>query len=177
MSTALWKTHDESFWATALLENSVVHLYDKNLSMIFWYMFYLNSAVENCTKTSYSQLLQKITDLSTSFSTFQPFRNSALIPFEKIVIGAAGRWHCHSSSWWNQKNIFHSFCSLLAVHFYSRITHWTFFLHILFWNQYRVGIQFAKVFKPNICLKLIPYTFFFFKKCLLNICQHYLCYS
>lgn len=166
MSTALWKTWVESFWATALLKNTVVHLYEKNLSIIFWYMFYLNSTVENCTETCCSQLLQKIPDMSTSFSSFLTTQEQCLNYFLDNVIGAAGRWHCHCLKFMVKpvKNIFHSFFSLLAVHFYSRISHLTLFLHILCWNQYRVGIQFAKVFKPNICLELTTYTDFFLKR-------------
>lgn len=94
------------------------------------------------------------------FLTFQEQCPNSLLD---NVVEVAGRWHCHCLKFMVKpvKNIFHSFCSLLAIHFYSRITHLTFFLHILLWNQYRVGIQFAEVFKPNICLKLITYTDFF----------------
>lgn len=113
------------------------------------------------------------------FFIFLTFHEQCLNSFLYNVIGAAGRWQSHCLKFMAKpvKNIFCSFCSLLAVHFHSRITHLTFFLHILLWNQYRVGIQFAKVFKPNICLELITYRIFFEKKCLLNICQLHMGYS
>lgn len=126
--------------------------------------------LELCCWELYQDLLQPASTEDSwpkyFFFTFLTFQEQSLNSLLYNVIGAAGRWHCHCLKFMAKpvKIIFHSFCSLLAVHFYSRITHLTFFLHILLWNQYRVGIQFAKVLKPNICLELITYTIFFLRE-------------
>lgn len=100
------------------------------------------------------------------FFIFLTSQEQCLNSFLDNVTGVAGRWHsrCLKFMVKRVKNIFCSFCSLLAECFYSRITHLTFFSHILLWNQYGVGIQLAEVFKPNICLELITYTEFFKKE-------------